>query len=154
MNDDIEKQKKQKRVRLIIQIIVIILLLAMAVGFTIYLLPIFVRIQKDEAFRNTVVEYISRLGNWSWIALIFIQVIQAILCVIPAGPVVILTGMLYNSFIAVIITIVGQTLGALAIIWLVKIISSLETSCSTSIIISDKSKLRKTFVIPSIARSL
>ena len=77
MNDDIEKQKKQKRVRLIIQIIVIILLLAMAVGFTIYLLPIFVRIQKDEAFRNTVVEYISRLGKWSWIALIFIQVIHA-----------------------------------------------------------------------------
>lgn len=121
MNNDIEKQKKQKRVRLIIQIIVIILLLAMAVGFTIYLLPIFVRIQNDEAFRNTVVSHISRLGKWSWIALIFIQVIQAILCVIPAGPVVILTGMLYNSFIAVIITIVGQTLGALAIIWLVKI---------------------------------
>ena len=33
-------------------------------------------------------------------------------------------------------------------------IASFETSCSTSIIISDKSKLRKTFDIPSIARSL
>ncbi len=119
--DDIEKQKKQKRIRLIIQIIIIVFLLASAVGFTIYLLPIFAKIQKDEAFRNTVASHISRLGSWSWIALIFIQIVQAILCVIPAGPVVILTGMLYNSFVAVIITIVGQTLGALAIICLVKI---------------------------------
>ena len=50
-----------------------------------------------------------------------IQVFQTVLAVIPSGPVVIIAGMMYDPWIAVLICLVGQTLGALVVIGLVKL---------------------------------
>lgn len=115
-----ERLAKERKRRLIIQIILIALVLAIAIVGTIFLFPIFLRVQKDEAYRNQIINYLNEWGSWSWIAIIGIQIIQTILCIIPAGPVVIITGMLYSPFKAAMITIVGETLGALVVIALVK----------------------------------
>lgn len=121
--DEIEKRRlaKEKKRRLIIQIILVSIVLAIAIIGTIYLFPIFIKVQKDEAYRSKVINYLNGWGSWSWIAIIGTQILQTVLCVIPAGPVVIITGILYSPLKAAIITIVGETLGALVVIGLVKL---------------------------------
>ena len=122
-NDELEKQRlaKEKKRRLIIQIILITIVLLVAIVGTILLFPIFIKIQNDEVYRNQVINYLNGWGSWSWIAIIGIQILQTVLCVIPAGPIVIITGVLYSPLKAAIITVVGQTLGALVVIGLVKL---------------------------------
>lgn len=119
LND--EQKKRLGRIRLVIQITFIVLILAVCIYAIIVLYPIFMRIQNDETYRNEILVKIQSFGSWSWVILTLIQILQTILAIIPAGPVVILTGMLYPPVVAVILCLVGQTLGAVAVIFLVKI---------------------------------
>ncbi|MDE6407064.1 MAG: VTT domain-containing protein [Anaeroplasmataceae bacterium] len=113
--------KKYKMIRIIIQSVLIGLLLGFAIFACVKLYPIFNRMQKDEAYLEEVLTSIRSYGNISWLILIGMQILQTVLAIIPSGPVVILTGMIYSPAIAVIICIVGQTLGALVVIGLVKL---------------------------------
>lgn len=115
------KKKRYKKIRLIIQAIVLAVILAAIIFACIKLYPIFNRMQKDEEYLNMVINKINSYGGISWLILIGMQILQTVLAVIPAGPIVMITGMLYNPFLAVLICLVGQTLGALAVIGLVKI---------------------------------
>lgn len=116
-----EKKKLLKILRIVIQALLLGGLLAVCIIAVINLYPIFMRINNDEIFRQEIVDQISSTGGFSWIILIGIQIIQAVLAVIPAGPVVIITGMIYNPFVATIICLVGQTIGAIIVIYLVKL---------------------------------
>lgn len=116
-----EKDKKLKRIRLIIQLILLIILIGIAVFALIKLVPVFVKIQNDEVYRDYIVSEINKAGKFSWLILLGIQVVQAVLAFIPAGPCVIITGMMYNPVIATIICLVGQTIGAVIVIYLVKL---------------------------------
>ena len=116
-----EKSKRYKVVRIIIQSILLVLLLLGVVIDCVKLYPIFIRIQNDEVYRNEIVEQIQSTGIWGGLILILIQVVQTILAIIPSGPVVIIAGMMYEPWIAVLICLVGQTLGALLVICLVKL---------------------------------
>lgn len=118
---DENKKRKYKYLRIAIQITLILGLLGLAIYGCIVLYPIFKRMQNDQAYLEKVVEQIRSYGSFSWLVLIGMQIIQTVLAIIPAGPVVILTGMLYHPALAVIICLVGQTLGALAVIGLVKL---------------------------------
>ncbi|MDE5856172.1 MAG: VTT domain-containing protein [Anaeroplasmataceae bacterium] len=116
-----DKKRKYKIIRIIIQVVLIGILIGLAIFACVKLYPIFDRMQKDKEYLNEVLARIHSYGNISWLILIGMQIVQTILAIIPAGPVVILTGMLYPPVIAVIICLVGQTLGALVVIGLVKI---------------------------------
>lgn len=116
-----DKKKKYKIIRIIIQCALICLILGIAIYGCVLLYPIFVRMQNDEAYLEEVLTKIRSYGNISWLILIGMQILQTVLAIIPAGPVVILSGMLYHPAIAVIICLVGQTLGALLVIGLVKL---------------------------------
>ncbi len=121
VKEEDQKKIKLKRIRIILQLIVILVLIAAAIYATIKLYPIYKRVQDDEAFRDQIVERIQGFGGFAWAIIIGIQLIQTVLAVIPAGPVVIVTGMIYPPAIAVIISLVGQTLGAVLVIGLVKL---------------------------------
>ncbi|MDE7161619.1 MAG: VTT domain-containing protein [Anaeroplasmataceae bacterium] len=119
--EDEQKKKRYKIIRITIQIIILLGFLALIIYATIKLYPIFTRIQKDEDYLNQILDQIHSYGSISWLILIGMQIVQTVLAIIPAGPIVILTGMLYPPAIAVIISLVGQTLGALVVIGLVKL---------------------------------
>ena len=115
-----EKKKKYKRIRLIIQIIVISLVLAGLIYLTILIFPIALKIQQDEVYRNEILTKIEEFGSFSWALILLAQIIQTVLAVIPAGPIVMISGMLYNPFISVSLCIIGQTIGAVIVYLLVK----------------------------------
>ena len=117
----LSESKRYKVVRIIIQSILLALLLLGVVIACFKLYPIFIRIQNDEMYRNEIVEQIQSTGIWGGLILILIQVVQTILAIIPSGPVVIIAGMMYEPWIAVLICLIGQTLGALLVIGLVKL---------------------------------
>ena len=115
------KNNKLRIIRIIIQAVVLILLVVFAIIACIKLYPIFNKIQNDEIYRNEVVAQIQSTGFWGGFILILIQVFQTVLAVIPSGPVVIIAGMMYDPWIAVLICLIGQTLGVLVVIGLVKL---------------------------------
>ncbi len=115
-----EKAKKYKRIRIIIQIVVILLVLAGIIYLTVKLFPIVLKIQNDEEYRNHVLDEINKYGSWSWSLILLAQVVQTVLAVIPSGPIVMISGMLYNPAISVILCVLGQTIGAVIVFLLVK----------------------------------
>ena len=116
-----EKKKQYKRIRIAIQIFIIIILTAVTIFACIKLYPIFIRMQKDEIYLNETINKIKSFGHFSWLILMGLQILQTVLAIIPSGPVVIITGMLYPPVLAVLICLIGQTLGALVVIALVKL---------------------------------
>lgn len=117
-----EKAKKYKRIRLIIQIIVIALVIAGLIFLTIKIYPIAMKIQKDESYRNEVLDKINSYGSFSWAIILGAQVIQTVLAIIPSGPIVMISGMLYNPFLSVVLCVLGQTIGAVIVFYLVKLL--------------------------------
>lgn len=121
MNEEEQKQKL-KKIRIIIQVIILVILLGLTIFATIKLYPIFQRVSNDDAYRDEVIQKLESFGSYSWVILILIQILQTVLAVIPSGPIVIITGILYsNPVIGVLISLAGQTLGALIVILLVKL---------------------------------
>ncbi len=115
------KKNKYKKIRIVIQATILLFIIISIIFACIKLYPAFNRIQKDEEYLNEVLSKIKSYGGISWLILIGLQIIQTVFAVIPAGPIVMITGMLYNPFLAIIICLLGQTLGALVVIFLVKL---------------------------------
>lgn len=116
-----EKQKnKYKKIRIIIQILVLVLILAAVIWLTILIYPYMKQLQNDEAYRNEIISKINKYGSFSWIIIIGAQILQTILAVIPSGPIVMVAGVMFHPVIAVILCLIGQTLGALLVFFLVK----------------------------------
>lgn len=118
--DEENQKKKYKIARITIQITILVVLLGLAIWGTILLYPIFRKMQADETYLETILEKVRSYGAYSWLIILGLQIIQTVLAIIPAGPIVIITGMLYHPALAVFICLVGQTLGALVVIGLVK----------------------------------
>lgn len=116
-----EKKEKFRKIRIAIQIVLILLLVTLSIYATVRLYPVFQRIQQDEAYLQEILEKIRSFGNVGWLLLIGMQILQTVLAIIPSGPIVILTGILYPPVIAILISLAGQILGALVVIGLVKL---------------------------------
>ena len=116
-----EKKKRLRIIRIVIQATIILILIGIAIYGIVKLYPIFKAIQDDESYRETVLEKIRSYGSFSWIILILAQILEVVLAIIPSGPIVIIAGMLYNPGIALLICVIGQALGALVVIGLVKL---------------------------------
>ena len=116
-----KRKKKYKIIRMIIQIIILILLIGALIYGTIKLFPVFLKIQNDEEYRNYIIGRINNLGSWSWLAIILAQIIQTIFAIIPSGPIVMISGVMFTPAVAVILCVVGQTLGGLCVYFLIKL---------------------------------
>lgn len=118
---DEAKAKRYKRIRIIINSIVILAILGAMVYGIIKLYPIFSEISKSEEAKNAFVEEIDSYGWLSSLIIIGLQIVQVILMVIPAGPVVLAAGMLLNPVWAVFACLIGQTIGGALAYCLVKL---------------------------------
>ncbi len=116
-----EKKKRFRIIRIIIQATIILLLIGLAIYGIVKLYPIFKAIQDDESYRETVLDTIRSFNSFGWIILILAQILEVVLAIIPSGPIVIIAGMLYNPGIALLICVIGQAVGALVVIGLVKL---------------------------------
>ena len=117
-----EKKKKYKKIRIALQIILIALFVSLLIFLTIKIYPIFNKIQKNEEYRNQVVEILSGYGGWVSLIIIAAQVLQTILAVIPSGPIVMIAGILCHPALAIILCIIGQTIGGICVYYLVKLL--------------------------------
>ncbi len=115
-----KKKSKYKIIRIIIQIILIVGIISLLIFSTIKLFPIFTKIQNDEAYRDIIVDKIKSYGWLSFFIVLGAQILQAILAIIPSGPIVIISGILFHPVLAIIICLVGQTIGAVCVYYLVK----------------------------------
>ena len=112
--------ERYKKIRLAIQIIIILVLVFIVVFATIKLYPYFERIQTDEEYKNYVVEKLRSYGGWSFLIIMVLQVIQTIFMIIPAGPIVMIAGILLTPGSALLSSIIGQTIGGIIVFFLVK----------------------------------
>jgi uncharacterized membrane protein YdjX (TVP38/TMEM64 family) len=119
--NDIQK-KNYKIIRIITQAILLIAFIILIIFLTIKLYPYYMKIQKDEVFRIEFTEKIRSYGYLSFFLVLAAQILQCVLAIIPSGPIVMISGMLFNPFVAVIVCLLGQTIGGLIIYYLVKLL--------------------------------
>jgi uncharacterized membrane protein YdjX (TVP38/TMEM64 family) len=118
-----EKQKKNyKIIRIILQAVLLIAFIVLIAILTIKLYPYFTKIQNDEIYREEFTENIRSYGVFSFFLVLGAQILQTILAVIPSGPIVMISGMLFNPVLAVIVCLLGQTIGAILVFYLVKLL--------------------------------
>lgn len=121
MNELNENQKKNyKIIRIIIQAVLLIGFIVLIAFLTIKLYPYFTKIQTDDLYREEFTEQIRSYGFFSFFLVLAAQIAQTILAVIPSGPIVMISGMLFNPFVAVVVCLLGQTIGAIIVYYLVK----------------------------------
>lgn len=124
-----KKKRKYKIIRIIIQIVLIVAILGLLTWATIKLYPYFIQIQNDIEYRDMIVSKLHSYGGWSWLIILGAQILQTILAVIPSGPIVMLSGVLFNPFIAIVLCIVGQTIGGICVYYLIKLLGYRFVAC-------------------------
>lgn len=115
-------KNKYRIIRIVISAIALALVLGLMIYFTIKLFPLAQAIQDDEEYRNEVVSEIRSYGALSFWLIVGLQVLQTVLAIIPAFPIVMLAGILFSPFEAVLTCIIGQTIGGIIVYWLVKLL--------------------------------
>ena len=116
-----EKAKKYRRIRIAINAIFILLFLALAVFVLIKFGPYFFEISKDESKRNEFIENIRSKGSLSFWIVLGLQIFQVMFMIIPSGPIVIASGVLFNPFLAVFVCLLGQTIGGIIVYLIIKL---------------------------------
>lgn len=116
------ENKKYNIYRIIIQATAIILFIALAIFLIIKFYPVFNEISKDEAARTEFVNKIRGYGHFSFFIIVGLQVLQIILMIIPSGPIVMVSGLLFTPFVAFLACIIGQTIGSIIVYILVKLL--------------------------------
>lgn len=118
-----ERQKyNYKIVRIIIQSILLISFIFVIVYLTIKLFPYYIKIQEDDLYREEILIKIKDYGYLSFFLVLTAQIIQTILAIIPSGPIVMVSGMLFNPIVATIVCLLGQTIGGVLVFYLVKLL--------------------------------
>jgi len=118
----LNNEKKYKIYRIIIQGLALALFLALAVFLIIKFFPIFQNLSDNEEARNSFVEDIRGYGVFSFFIIIGLQIFQTILMIIPSGPIVMISGLLFKPFVAFLACIIGQTIGCIIVYLLVKLL--------------------------------
>lgn len=116
------QKKNYKVIRIITQSLLLIIFICLIIFLSIKLYPYFIKIQNDEIYRVEFTEKIRSYGYFSFFIILAGQILQTILAIIPSGPIVMISGMLFNPVIAVIICLIGQTIGGILVFYLVKLL--------------------------------
>ncbi len=122
LNVDPKKEKKYKIIRIVINAILILACIGIILFVTIKYGPYFFELSKNEVKRNEFIEKIKGYGHYSFWIVLALQIGQVIFMIIPSGPIVIASGVLFNPFVAVIVCLIGQTIGGMIVYLLVKLI--------------------------------
>jgi len=120
INEDI-RLKRIKAIRITLNVIAILLFLALSIYVTIKAFPIFYSLKNDKDKFNEAITKIQSYGKWSFLIIIGLQIFQVLFMIIPSGPIVLASGIMFNPFIATLVCLIGQTLGVTIIYILVKI---------------------------------
>lgn len=123
MNELDEKNKKRYRiVRIIIQSTLLIAVLALCIYVLVLFLPVFKDLTENEAYRDDFIEKIRGYGHYSFFIVVGLQIFQTVFAIIPSGPIVMVSGVLFHPALAIFTCILGQTLGAIIVYYLVKLL--------------------------------
>ena len=118
-----EKNKKRYRIfRIIIQSTLLLLVLALCIYVLILFLPLFKELAENEASRNEFIEKIRGYGHYSFFIVVGLQIFQTVFAIIPSGPIVMVSGVLFHPALAIFTCVLGQTLGAIIVYYLVKLL--------------------------------
>lgn len=126
--------------KLIFQIVLIALFIVGCIIATIYLYPIITRINTDEVYKEEFIKTINGFGIWGILVVLACFILQNILAVIPTAPFELVAGMLYGTVGGLVVASIGSTLGALAVILLVKLFG--ENFAKAFVNMEDKKKFR------------
>ncbi|MGM9970016.1 MAG: TVP38/TMEM64 family protein [Anaeroplasma sp.] len=116
-----KKIDKYKMIRIISQSVLIVIFVLFIIYITIKSYPYFIKINDDQEFREQFINQIRSYGWMSFFIVLGLQIFQTIFMIIPSGPIVMVSGVLFHPFIAVLVCLIGQTLGSLIVYYLVKI---------------------------------
>ena len=119
---DPEKAKRYKIVRIIIEAVTLTLLTGLLIWVLIKYLPYFIVLSKNEEMRNEFIQKIKGYGPASFFIILGLQIFQVIFMIIPSGPIVIASGVVLNPFLAVLVCLLGQTIGGIIVYILVKLL--------------------------------
>lgn len=107
----------------IIRLIAVIVLLCVAVGITIFCVPLVKSLTTDAgriAFQNRVAEF----GPLGWLLFLILQILQVVIAIIPGEPVEIIGGVLFGTFGGMALCLSGLFLGTVLVYYLVKAIGT------------------------------
>ena len=122
LNVNARKERRYKIFRIIIEIVLLSAITFGIIFVTIKYFPYFLELSKDETKRNEFVNNIKGYGPASFFIILGLQVFQVIFMIIPSGPIVIASGMVLNPFLAILVCILGQTIGGVIVYLLVKLL--------------------------------
>ena len=122
LNVNARKERRYEIFRIIIEVILLSAIAAGVSFITIKYFPYFLELSKDEAKRNEFVNNIKGYGPASFFIILGLQVFQVIFMIIPSGPIVIASGMVLNPYLAVLVCLLGQTIGGIIVYLLVKLL--------------------------------
>ena len=66
-----------------------------------------------EAFRR----YTDAIGFWKYPLMLFLQILQIVVAIIPGGPMQILMGFLFGNFLGLLLSVLGIVIATWIIIW-------------------------------------
>ena len=119
---DPKKAKKYKIFRIIIEVVTLSILTGLLIWVLIKYLPYFLELSKDKAMRDEFITKIKGYGPASFFIILGLQIFQVIFMIIPSGPIVIASGVVLNPFLAVLVCLLGQTIGGVIVYLLVKLL--------------------------------
>lgn len=101
------------------KIILMILAAAALVVLTVLLMPAVLSL-REEAARAAFEEKINSLGFWGPFALLFVQILQIIVAVIPGEPIEIIAGVMYGTWGGLLLCLAGILIATIAIYYTVR----------------------------------
>ena len=119
---DEKKKKNYKLLRIILQSFILLIVIGLIIYLTIKMYPYFDKINKDEVYKEEFIENIRSYGFLSFFIILGLQILQTIFMIIPSGPIVMISGVLFNPVIAIIVCLIGQTIGGVIVYYLVRLL--------------------------------
>ena len=117
-----EEIAKKKNRRKIINIVSLSIFLIGCVIATILLWPYLERLNSDQAYQQQFQELIDSWGIWGVLIIILAFMIQAILAILPSFVFEMIAGLMYGTWIGLLLCLIGSTLGSVLVIILVRVL--------------------------------
>lgn len=99
--------------------IAFILTIVILIALTIWAIPFFISL-KNEAARDAFIKQIADMGFLGAGLLVFLQALQVVIAIIPAGVVQVIAGAVYGVWGGLFITMAGVTLGSATVFIMVR----------------------------------
>ncbi len=114
-----DKKARLKKAGIVLLLILVGVLIIIG---TVWLYPLMERYSGAEgeelrAQLEVSQNYLAKFGIWRYPAMVFLQILQMVLAVIPGGPLAILLGFMFGTFGGTLIGTIGNVIGTALIVW-------------------------------------